>query len=101
MTKEEFINAKSIIDEEANVKKKALSKEFSFSNNPYKIGDVITDHSGSLKITEIKWGYMGFGDTPMCVYIGTELLKSGLPEKRQINTKIYQSNIISSNVTIK
>lgn len=39
-----------------NKKQAALNKEFALSNNTQKVGDLITDHIGTIKIEQIKWG---------------------------------------------
>ena len=66
------------------------------SNNPYKIGDVIKDHTSTIKIDTINV-YMSLTD-PCCVYSGPELKKDGTPklpkrDGKQIRATIYQSNI--------
>jgi len=95
MTQEEYKKKLLELQDEFTEKKKEVAKEYAFSNNPHKIGDIITDHSGSkLKIEKIKWSY-GYG-APACVYYGIELKKDLTPTKRQQNTSIHQSSIISN-----
>jgi hypothetical protein len=66
---------------------------YAFSNNPYKIGDFITDHVGTIKIEKIKFSvYFGGSE---CVYIGTQYNKDGKVSKKQDRNTIYQSNIIT------
>jgi hypothetical protein len=97
MTKEEY---QSKCDEH-HLKIKSLAKEYALSNNPYKIGDIVNDHTGSIKIEKIllrrKWfiAKREF-EYPQCIYIGVELTKKGEPNKRGYKRSIYQSNIITN-----
>jgi hypothetical protein len=50
MTKEEYKSKKDKINKEHNEKLLFLAKQYAFINNPYKVGDIITDHIGSIKI---------------------------------------------------
>ena len=69
-----------------------LYKKYAFSNNPYKIDDVISDHIGSIKIEEISVCIIN--GIPSCVYYGVELKKDGTPKKGQKYRTVYQVNII-------
>lgn len=63
---------------------------FCKENNPYKIGDVFTDHIGSVKIDKI--GYFISERDPCCIYYGLELKKDGTPRKDLSRRGAYQSN---------
>ena len=67
-------------------------EEFVKANNPYKIGDKVTDHIGTIIIEKIacNWGYSG---VPCAVYFGVELNKDGKPNKRGNKRTAWQSNI--------
>lgn len=69
----------------------SLIKEYCIANNPYKIGDIVTDHAGSGRIVEIKI-YSGRYN-PCCIYVCENLTKSGTVNKREPKRNIYQSNI--------
>ena len=58
-------------------------------NNPYKVGDVFTDHIGSIIIESISDHFTG---NPCCVYYGVELKKDGTPRKDGSKRHAYQSN---------
>ena len=73
--------------------KDRISTEFAESNNPYKIGDVVTDHYHTIKIEKHQIAFTGMNAIPECVFFGTELKKDGTPKKRQENNPVYQSNI--------
>ena len=77
------------------VKLKSLAKEYAFSNNPYKIGDVVIDKIKTIKIEKIQFTLGGFQSTPECVYTGIELTKKGDPNKKGNKRSVYQSNIIT------
>ena len=93
MSTQEYDRQIGLLEEEFERRKKELMKEFSFSNNPHKIGDIITDNIGSIKIEKIKWGKLIY-KYPCCVYYGVELKKDLTPTKKQNNTQIWQSNLI-------
>ena len=67
---------------------------FAHSNNPHEIGDVITDHFGSIKILSIGV-YTNNIDSriPECTYEGIVLKKDGSPTKKGETRVVYQSNI--------
>lgn len=91
MTKEEYnIKLKQIEIDSENAKKE-LYKEYAISNNPYKIGDIISDHVKTIKIESWKY-YKSFG-LPQCVYRGIRINKDGTIAKKQDNNTIYQENI--------
>lgn len=94
MKKEDYENKKKELEKEYETKKSVLMREFVDSNNPYKIGDIVTDHIGSVRIERIKytWGY--YNVPPGAVYYGIELLKNGTPNKRGTMRDVYQSNLI-------
>lgn len=94
MTKEQYNYQKKHLEEEWRNKQRDLAKEYALSNNPHKIGDVITDHIKTIKIESIAF-YNG-GSSPECLYKGIQYNKSGSISKRQDDNKIYQSNIINS-----
>lgn len=92
MTPEIYKEELKKLKDEVEAKKKLLAKTYAFSNNPYKIGDKITDYSNTIIIDEIRYT-MGFHDDPSCVYIGVILNKDGKPNKKGTTAHIYQSNI--------
>ena len=69
--------------------KRLLIRQYCDSNNPYKIGDVFTDHIGSVLIEKIEYWY---SDPACCSYFGTELKKDGTPKKNGEKRTAYQCN---------
>lgn len=96
MTKEEYKERIISIERECTIKKNKLKRECALSNNPYKVGDVVEDHIGKLRIERIGV-YTNPWNLPSCVYYGIELKKDGTPCKRQTNRPVYQLYIIRSN----
>jgi hypothetical protein len=68
--------------------KKQLIKRYCIANNSYKVGDVFTDHFGSIKIEEIRYSI----DSRCCVYYGIELKKDGTPKKSGVKSTAWQIN---------
>ncbi len=83
------------IEKEMEARKNKLTREYALALNPYKIGDIISDHTITLQIEKIEvyktWGH----EIPSCVYYGIELKKDSTPMKRQSNERIWQGNIIT------
>ena len=83
MNKEEYLKAKKALEEECEIKKKHLAREFAFSNNPVKIGDIITDHYKTIRVLKFLWGYDFGSQMPCMFYRGVRLTKKGEPAKRE------------------
>lgn len=95
MTYNEYKLKLSELQTEFENKKKELAKEYAFANNSIKVGDIIKDSVGSIKVEKIRYttGLIS-SNTPECVYDGIELTKQGTPSKRQQHTRIFQSNMV-------
>ena len=77
---------------EFELKKTKLIKEYVDANNPYKIGDKVTDHACSIIIEKIKY-HISLCGFPCAVYYGPELKKDGTPKKNGNKTYVYQTNL--------
>lgn len=94
-TAENFVKSLKELEEKYRKEQQHINRIFALNNNPYKIGDIITDHSGTLLIEEIKFKPSYNTELPECVFLGTELKKDGTPKLRQDkDRRVYQSNII-------
>lgn len=93
MTKEEYLSELSLLRKRAKAKEYLLMEQYAMSNNPYRIGDVIQDHIGSIKIESIRAEIEYISKLPACVYLGTEVKKDGSPKKKSFKRAIYQSNV--------
>jgi hypothetical protein len=72
--------------------KKKLHREYALSNNPYKIGDMFTDHQGTIRIEKIST-YLSSWDFPQCVYTGIIINKDGKESKVKNNRRnAFQQN---------
>jgi len=71
-----------------------LDRDFAVSNSIVKIGDVVTDHIGSVKVESIKL-YRCFGELPRLSYYGIRLKKNGLPFVSGEKRSAYQMNLIN------
>ncbi len=94
MTEAEYKACLKLIDNKYEQDKKDLQRDYAFSNNPYSVGDKVTDHVGTIIVEKLKYSPGSYGELPSCVYYGTELTKAGTPSKRRDNKRhVYQSNI--------
>jgi len=79
-------------------KKQKLAIEYALTNNPVKVGDIVTDHCHTIKVEKIQ---IHFLKKPQCVYLGSELNKTGSIKKNPNNNTLFQCNLESINgVTI-
>lgn len=94
MNYEEYLEKTKQLQYDLDQKKTELMKEFVRANNPYKKGDVITDHVGTILVETMgfAWGYLG--SQPCATYTGLELKKDGTPNKKGNKRTVWQSNII-------
>ena len=92
MTREEYDQKRKELRAKHEMSLKHLAVEYAKSNNPYNVGDIITDHYQTGRITEIK--YYTSEERPECVYICDNLTKKGTIKVNDPVTKIYQSNIV-------
>jgi hypothetical protein len=92
MTKEEYNTKLKKFKKDFEDAKLQVAKEYAKSNNPYKIGDVVTDHMGSIKIEKI--GFWITAEFPECMYSGIELKKDGTSFKNKKQRTVWQFNIV-------
>ncbi len=75
-----------------------LKKKYAMANSSVQVGDMVTDHMGSVKVERIKihTGYH-VDDLPSCVYYGPCYTKSGRPFKSGERRGAYQANLVEEN----
>lgn len=95
MNIEEYNTKLKEIGVEYQNKKRELAILFAKSNNPYKAGDVVTDHIGSVLVETIGVDGGFNSSRPCCTYTGLVLKKDGTPTKKGEKRTVYQSNIIT------
>ena len=93
MTQYEYQLKLNQINKDHQIRLRFLASDFAESNNPHKIGDIVKDTIGSIKIEKIQFTSGGSG-YPQCVYFGVELTKKGDPNKRGKKRTVYQSNLL-------
>jgi hypothetical protein len=93
-TAEEYRQKMNDINIRVSREQKEVGRQYAFSNNPHSIGDVVTDHIGSIKVEEIKWTIDHGTLLPTCVYYGVVLKKDGTPTKKGDRRPVWQSNLI-------
>jgi len=79
------------LSKEYHKKEMELKKEFAFSNNHIKIGDIISDHFQTIQVDKIQFS-VGNG-YPQCVYIGKLFTKKRKPFKNGKLGQIWQCNL--------
>lgn len=68
-----------------------LQFDFALSNNKVKVGDIVTDHKGSILVTKI-YVDLTFG-FPCMKYYGRVLEKDETPTEKEMFRSIHQSNL--------
>lgn len=94
MQYEEYKQQVNNLEKEFEQKKIELIKYYVNSNNPYKIGDNVTDHMGTIQIEKITYGFSTISKIPCAIYRGIELKKDGSP-KKQNRRDVWQTNLIN------
>lgn len=92
--KEKLEQELKLLEQEYERSKHNLITTYCNANNPYEIGDIFTDHIGSILIEQI--GYSGAFSSYNCKYYGLELKKDGTPKKLGNKRWAYQSNEVKS-----
>lgn len=99
-TKETYLQELKSLQAKHDAEISELQKSVALENNPYKVGDIVTDHIGSLEIKEIRV-YRSYGELPTCIYYGVELKKDGTKKAKQENRPVYQINLRQDQPIIK
>lgn len=86
MDKEEYKKRKAEMEARHKQEEIDLAIEYAKANNPYKVGDILTNgRTAIIRVERIKysrgstWG--GYSEFPFCVYEGTVLKKDLTPRK--------------------
>lgn len=92
MTIQEYKEKQKELKDEFYKKEQALDIEFAKANNLHKVGDIVTDHIGSIEVERISYGY-SIDYIPCVIYIGTELKKDGTKKKNGSVRSVYSTNL--------
>lgn len=93
MKHEQYLQMLIDLENEFNTERKKLAVRYAQANNHYKIGDIISDNSNTIKIEKISFDW-GFNNNPSCIYSGVILKKDLTPNKLNKKTSIHQINIL-------
>ena len=92
MTRQEYEEERSKIDSAHRDATEALNRIFAFKNSPLKVGDIATDHIGSVRVDKIRYSKSQFG-IPVCLYYGQVLKKDLTPTKKIQVRGVWQVNL--------
>ena len=93
MNYEEYMKERAILSR----KLEALNEQFAFDNNPHKVGDIIQDAIGCIKIERFWASFCRISQVPVCVYYGLEYRKDGKPSKKGRSRYMFQQKLIARN----
>lgn len=92
MTEEELTQRLKNIEEDYKKARQTAMHEFAHGNNTCKVGDVFTDHEGSIKVKKLSL-YFPFGKKfPKIKFEGVILNKNKTPNKLGRERVAYQEN---------
>ena len=94
MEASEFQESFTRLLEEFEFNKRVLSRDYAFSNNTIKVGDVIKSARGSILVDEVKFTVSVRGELPTCSYWGRVLTKAGALRKDGSRMRILQSEVL-------
>ena len=92
MTHQEFRAEMEDLEEQYKLEKKRILNEYVMSWCPYKIGDIVRDHIGFVKIEKIV-PIIGICNKVDIMMLGTECTLKLEPKKTGTRRNIYHSNI--------
>lgn len=93
MTQEELKEKIAAIDRTAATQKKAAYFEYVKDNAKYKIGDVVSDETDTIRIERIDFNIFATGVVSI-YYLGVMLTKKGEPRKDGQKRAIYEERIV-------
>jgi len=100
MNKKDFLSQLNILRQDYKKAKEDLYLKFAEENNPYKIGDIVSDYYHTIRIRKIKYYFPNAraifndgSDFPTTTYIGTELNLEFSPKRIQKNIYMCLVNV--------
>lgn len=93
MDKKEYNERLARIEKEYEKAKEALAIECAKSNNPYQVGDILSNGGSTIiRVDKISYHYGYGGELPYCVYSGMALKKDLTPRKvKPLTGALHQS----------
>ena len=98
MRPEEYLSRLKIIEDDFIAKKLQLNNLYVRSSNKFSVGDVVTDHLGSILVQELFFGFPLESKVPCAVYRGLVLNNNGSIKKNAPRRTVWQTDLIESNV---
>lgn len=92
MTQEQLKERLAMIDRQAALQKKVAYFEYVKDNAKYKIGDVVSDATDTIRIEMIDFNISATG-TVSIYYWGVMLTKKGEPRKDGAKRAVFEANI--------
>lgn len=96
MTREEYKSELDRLEQEFLANKRQLAIKCASDNNTVKVGDIVTDHIGSILVKNIKAGFPSLENLPCCVYDGIELKKDKTLKKIPTKRSAWQCNLVEN-----
>lgn len=93
MTLQQYRDKVFTLEKELEAKLFALRREYAFSTTPYTVGDIVTDHIGSI-IVERMSTVVGRNGVPQVLFNGPEFTKNGVIRKDGRKRTIWQENLL-------
>jgi len=93
MNKEEYLSKQKELDNRIKLERFNLMKEYAYSNNLVKIGDIIKDHSTIIEVDKIQMSRFLDHEVPVLEYYGKKIKKDGKFFKDNSREGIHQSNL--------
>lgn len=92
MDKKEYYERLAHIEKEYRKAKEALAIECAKCNNPYQVGDILSNGGSTIiRVDKISYRYGCTGELPYCVYDGMALKKDLAPRKvKPLTGALYQ-----------
>ena len=94
------MNLSEYLDKVAEIKAASQKKiyelqlQYALEHNPYQIGDIVTDHIGSILVETISAYTDARYKEPQAMYEGRVLKKDGTPTKKEQYRVVWQMNLI-------
>ena len=92
MTKQEYDIGLKLLEKEYDTKCAELMKKYALSNNSVIVGEIISDHTGTIQVESAKF-YLEKRN-PCMIYYGKLVNKNGTFRKDGKTGSIYQPNIV-------
>jgi len=94
MTDEEYESRHRAAREQYRETCGVIDREYAFSHSKVKVGDIVQDHAGFLRVEKISFYRPMHPAKPACIYSGTRMTKKLVPFKKSEMGDVYQRNLV-------